>query len=60
MKGVTVRLDNVSFVLCPPFERNRNGVNEDFDQSIKLLKGTADIVIHFSLFGVSVKSFVIR
>ena len=42
----------VSFVLCPPFiikEKEMSvSVSGDFDQNIKLLKGTADIVINFS------------
>ena len=52
MKGVTVCFDDVSFVLCPPFiikEKEMSvSVSGDFDQNIKLLKGTADIVINFS------------
>ena len=41
-------------------QRKRNGASGDFDLNIKLLKGTADIVLIFALFEVSVKSLGIN
>lgn len=48
ISGATVCLDNLSFVLCTSFIikiGKRIGVSKDFDQKIKLHKGTADIII---------------
>ena len=61
MKGITVCLDNVSFVLCPPFE-----IKETEMASMKTLikisnssKEKQILLFFFPLFEVSVKSFVI-
>ena len=61
MKGVTVCLDNVSFVLCPPFEIKGTEM-ASMKTLIKISNSSKEqqiLLLIFPLFEVSVKSFVI-
>ena len=61
MKGVTVCLDNVSFVLCPPFETEGTEM-ASMKTLIKISNSSKEqqiLLFIFPLFEVSVKSFVI-